>query len=235
MGISQVPAVTAAAGRKSQTFTSSGTFTAPTSSTYNGWVNVLCIGGGSGGGYSSSGRGGGFGAVISEKLVQVAAGGSVTVTVGSGGAGGTSGSTSGTAGGTSSFGALVSAAGGIQTGGSTKYGDFNGVTPNGGAAPGMLAYLGTSTLYTIPGQSGLYGYAGGGGCASQPSGSVNPDSSRGGAGGLGGGKGGSGSAGQAGITYGSGGGEGGQYYSGSFTNYNGGAGADGAVIVTWFE
>ena len=96
--------------KRQQVFTSSGTFT-PSAAllALGGWVEVLCVGGG-GGGYDAGGtiRTGGGGSNVVRRVVQVT--GNVTVTIGAGGTGGSSP----TAGGATSFGSLVSAAGGLS-------------------------------------------------------------------------------------------------------------------------
>lgn len=158
--------------KRQQIFTSSGTFT-PSSRLLElgGWVEVLCVGGGGGGYYPGSGNvrtGGGGGGVV-RSIVQVT--GIVAVTIGSGGTGGASP----TAGGTTSFGSLVSAAGG-QPGGST----FGGASGNGlvsqhagGAGAGgvgavaQLVFAGYYIWYLAGvvslGGPGLDGYGAGGG------------------------------------------------------------------------
>lgn len=98
-----------------QVFTSSGTFTVPAGVT-RALVEVL--GGGGGGGRTASedgsdfGTGGGGGGYARKVVTGLSAGGTVTVTVGTGGAKAGSGGTAGTDGGASSFGAHVSASGG---------------------------------------------------------------------------------------------------------------------------
>ena len=121
--------------KRQQIFTSSGTFT-PSASllALGGWVEVLCVGGGGGGYYPGSGTvmtGGGGGAVV-RRVVQVT--GNVTVTIGAGGTGGSSP----TAGGTTSFGSLVSAAGGSPGGTSVGGACGSGLISNhpGGAGAG---------------------------------------------------------------------------------------------------
>jgi hypothetical protein len=103
-----------------QVFTANGTFTVPSGITR---AIVEVVGGGGGGGrsisdnsteFATGGGGGGF----SKKIVtSLTPGGTVSVTVGTGGAKAASGGTAGTDGGTSSFGSHASASGG--TGGST--------------------------------------------------------------------------------------------------------------------
>ena len=98
------------------TFTSVGTtsWTAP-SSVYN--VEVLVVAGGGGGGGNNAGGqtpqgGGGGGGVIYRTFYPVTPGTAYTVTVGDGGAGGTSGSNPGTNGSNSVFDTLTAVGGG---------------------------------------------------------------------------------------------------------------------------
>ncbi|MCX8008274.1 MAG: hypothetical protein N3A54_01065 [Patescibacteria group bacterium] len=94
--------------KRQQVFTSSGTFT-PSARllALGGWVEVTCVGGGGGGYIGGDIRAGGSGGHVVRRIVQVT--GPVTVTVGAGGAGGSSPQQ----GGNSSFGTLVSAMGGL--------------------------------------------------------------------------------------------------------------------------
>lgn len=155
--------------KRQQAFTGSGTFT-PSSGLLarGGWVEVLCVGGG-GGGYSSGNvrTGGGGGAVV-RRVVQVSA--AVTVTIG---AGGTGGSTP-TAGGSTTFGALVSAAGGqpgsASTGGANGFGQpshCSGGCGAGGPAPAMGRMEASASTLLVravvsPGGAGWDGYGRGG-------------------------------------------------------------------------
>lgn len=97
-----------------QVFTSGGTFNVP-AGVSKVWVRLL--GGGQGGGYansSASAGSSGASADYVEDVVSVTPGGTVTVTIGSGGAGASSPG-DGTAGGDSSFGSLVVAKGGASS------------------------------------------------------------------------------------------------------------------------
>jgi hypothetical protein len=100
-------------GPRVQVFTSSGTFTVPTSVTA---VKVTVIGGGGGGagGNTASQQGywGGWGGVGIGWFTGLTSGGTVTVTVGAGGTAGAVNGSGGT-GGTSSFGAYLSCTGGV--------------------------------------------------------------------------------------------------------------------------
>lgn len=136
----------ASAQIQTQLFTAPGTWTKPSSCTQ---VRVTVVGGG-GGGFTGYGGIGG----LASAIVPVSA--PVTVTVGTGGAGGTSPAGSG---GTSSFGPAVSSTGGVGA----------GATPG---APGT----GTVTVGTVlkTGNAIItpYGYLGG--QADRPSGPGNP-------------------------------------------------------------
>lgn len=159
-----------------QTFTATGTWYRPP-----GIEHVLTIiagggGGGSGGEDAADGGGGGSGGVCKAEVVDVRGASSQTVTIGTGGAGGAFGA-NGSAGVASSFGALVTAAGGTA-GDKTTYSIAESSGPGGGH--GGMYFGGTGT-----GQAGGYGHLGAGGAA-------------GGVGGGGGGGGGSYGAGGAG-------------------------------------
>jgi hypothetical protein len=158
MGISQIPP---SAGVKPfvQTFTSTGTFTAP--STCN-MVEITLVGGGGGGGGAASASnnsirsgGGGGGGLVVKKRLSVTPGTSYTVTIGAGGSGGTN-LAAGSVGSDSSFGALATALGGGSgasrgassflgvprgTGGGT-WGNQNGVSGAGGGAGGSAMLYG---------------------------------------------------------------------------------------------
>ena len=152
-----------------QTFTASGTWTCPVSV---GWVDCLLVGGGGG---VNAYEGGGGGGAVKRQWLAVTGSTAYTVTIG---AGGTSG---GGTGGTSSFGALLSCAGGV--GGTTAvggasgsgvpggyysylsgwYGDGGGGGAGGPGGPGILAS--TSATWGGAGGAGLHGYGFGGGGA----------------------------------------------------------------------
>ena len=150
---------------------------------------VQCFGGGAGGGTSPGGGGGGAGGVALG-MVSVTPGQTITVTIGAGGAGGGGG-------GTSSFGAFMSATGGISPGAGYQ-GAVGGAGSGGSLA--LLGGAGSPGLGSVGGQvsggaGGSNAYGGGGvGGAFATSGSN---------GGLGGG--GGGGAGSAGTSPGPGG------------------------------
>ena len=126
-----------------QVFTSSGTFTVPSSVTK---IRVRVLGAGCGG--TNGGRGGcGGGYAFGE--FAVTPGAAYTVTIGAGGVGGASPS----AGGTTSFGALISATGGTTSAGGVgvggDYQSTGGVSANstasgGGASGSQLGNGGNS-------------------------------------------------------------------------------------------
>ena len=95
---------------KAQEFTASGTFT-PSSALLlaGGWVKVFLVGGGAGGGGTVNLGGGGGGQVIKDKFFQIT--GPISITIGAGGAGGTTGP--GSNGSASSFGSLLTSSGGM--------------------------------------------------------------------------------------------------------------------------
>jgi hypothetical protein len=147
-----------------QVFTSSGTFTVPTGITK---VKVTVVGGGGGGFVQAQGEnadvqiGGNAGGCAIEIISGLTPGGTVSVTVGGGGAGTNNGQfgtpTPGGTGGTSSFGAFCSATGG------------------GGGASGNGAGIGTGGQLNVSGGSGngigdpgTSIFAGGFGCGGFP-------------------------------------------------------------------
>jgi hypothetical protein len=242
-----------------QEFTSSGTWTKPASGNI---ALVQCWGGGGGGARASSssqGGGGGGGGFNQAWFPMASLGATVTVTIGTGGAGRTGSNGSGTAGNDSTFGTLLTAKGGA--GGTSTAGG------NGGREATILAassswdssasvngnwnsYLGdgganTKNVNCRDGDHGGYTFGGGGGnravtCTTSGTG-VGGGAIYGGGGGGGyqmaggtsqfGGNGGAGSAssGAAGSNGTAPGGGGGSGY-----NANAGSGADGRCRVTVF-
>lgn len=141
MGIAQIPIpVASSKTQKTQEFTSTTTWTAPTGVLA---VDVfLCgAGGGGGGSYGTTalGGGGGGGEVI-QKMITVVPGTSYTITIGAGGAGATADSGSnaaGSNGASSTFGALLTAVGGgggasTSTGGGINEGSPGSTTVSSG-------------------------------------------------------------------------------------------------------
>lgn len=232
-----------------QAFTASGTWTKPSGFSANSYVLVQAWGGGGGGGGGSvissgagAAGGGGGGAYNEAKFRLSDLGATVTVTVATAAAGGTTGGADGTNGGNTTFGTLLTAYGGA--GGAGAAGGGGSVNGNGGAGGGTMS-AGSSTTAGNPGPgtsgnpgtdsafggggagSGAGGRAGGKsawGGAGAPSGNAlgvaiaGNDSLYGGGSGAGG-SGGSGANGGLGIIYGGNGG------ASSAPNSDGGAGS----------
>ena len=183
-----------------QTFTASGTFAVPSGVTSLDSVLVIAGGGGGGGGHNGtiSGAGGGAGGLVFMPNHPVTPG-TITVTVGSGGAWGT-GEVSGTVGQDSSFGSggdpglnpsglLLTAKGGGYGGGRGANGGPGGSGGGGGGGnnhscaggPNNVGSGGPAIQPTQPGNSGAYGFGNGGGTG----GVNNVSGGGGGAGGAG--------------------------------------------------
>lgn len=155
-------------GSGKQLFTSSGTFTVPAGIT-KVWVSMSGGGGGGSNGYAIDtlyywGKGGGGAAAYLAKAVTVTPGADITVTIG---AGGTAGGP-GTAGGTTSFGSLLSCAGG-GGGGNASNGSPGAAGGAGGTAGGegcggssIFGAGGAYASVSLAGRPGA-GYGGGGG------------------------------------------------------------------------
>jgi len=173
-----------------QSFTSSGTFAVPSGLNNIGAVLVVAGGGGGAGGHCSGGGGGG--GLVYMPNYPVTSGGTITVTVGSGGSSGSTGQDSafGSPGdpGLGQGGALT-AKGGGSNGTSSGAGGSGG----GGKGPGGNTG-GTATQPTQPGNSGAYGFGnnggngsprGGGGGGAGAAGSNSHPTNHGGAAGAG--------------------------------------------------
>lgn len=208
-------------------FLASGTWTKPAGVT---WIYVEAIGGGGGGRSAAfSGNtctGGGGGEFTSQLMLASTVGATVSVTVGTGGAGGTVGGNDGSAGGTSSFGSVVTARGG--GGGQALSASFTVGIPgsSGSATPGaglLFPQAGFAGSSNGVGGNTIYGGAGGGGCNGSAT-RAGGTSTYGGAGGAGGTSGGVG-PGAAGSVPGGGGGASGDSVSAA------GAGGAGRVRV----
>lgn len=165
-GTAWTSATPAAGGfSNAQFFTASGTFTIPAGITK---VKVTVVGGGGGGGGNGPGSGGGAGGVAIKYITGLTPGGTVSVTVGNGGAGGATAGQSGATGGTSSFGAYCSATGGSGgassaaapgAGGTGSSGDLN---LQGGYGMSAYNYVDgcTTVTYAGPGGTNMFGGAG---------------------------------------------------------------------------
>ena len=159
-----------ASGPTTTSFTSSGTFAVPTGITS---ADVLVVAGGASGG-TWHGGGGGAGGLVFFPSYPLTASGTITVTVGCGGAAITQGmsNSKGNCGSPSVFGSpgdpgftptssVLTAQGG---GGGGHWGDSPGSAGgNGGGAGANNACGGNGTQPTQPGNSGAYGFGNGGG------------------------------------------------------------------------
>ena len=159
----------------SQTFTSSGTFTVPIGYTS---VTICMVGGGGGGGTDGrdNNAGGGYAGGIVTQTVAVTPGGSITVTIGTGGLGSLGINKVGAAGTVTSFGAVTANGG---AGGSGVYASSYNYKGNGASRVTCngIAYDGNSSIISF--YSGSATYYGG------QAGFGNGGSSRGGHGGVG--------------------------------------------------
>jgi len=177
----------------SQSFTSSGTFSVPSGVTT---VNVLVVAGGGAGHGTYHGAGGGAGGLIYRPGFPVTPGGTVSVTVGSGGTHPHSSAGSGPAsdpgrgeqssqlGQDSVFGTLTAKGGGRGGGNPSAFTNLSGGS-GGGTGQHHLPAGGTGTQPTQPGDSGTYGFGNPGGTANTP-GSWTSAGGGGGAGAAGG-------------------------------------------------
>ena len=210
-----------------QSFTSSGTFSVPSGIT--SMANVLVVAGGGGGGSPSGGGGGGAGGLVYMPGFPVTPGGTVTVTVGCGGARNGDGQDSafGSPGDPGlGQGGVLTAKGGGRGGAGGNGGSGGGINGNNGGVAG-----GSATQPTQPGNSGAYGFGNAGGPGLfDSSGSPTPS---GPGPGNGAGGGGAGAAGQGAhpSNHGGGGGEGKSYTIADGTTsvaYAAGGGGGGA-------
>jgi hypothetical protein len=183
-------------------FTASGTFSVPSGVTA---VDVLVVAGGGSGGQQHGG-GGGAGGLIYRPGFTVTPGGTVSVTVGCGGAASsTSYVPAPTAQGQDSvFGTLTAKGGGYgsygnEVGGVARNGSDGGSAGGGGHQSPSPTGNGTATQPTQPGDSGAYGFGnpggarvlpgaaggGGGGAGAAGQGGSQPNGDKGGDGGIG--------------------------------------------------
>jgi hypothetical protein len=190
-----------------QTYSNSGSYTVQAGVTQ---MEVELWGGGSGS-YASiastpsgGGSGGGY---ARRRITGLTPGQIVTVTVGAGGAGGTTGGANPSAGGTSSFGAYVSATGGSLNPLASASSPQNGATPSGVGVGGDVNIAGSAGQAGVLNQGGLGGAAPMGGCQNSGTWGLVGASPGGGASGAGTGN--------------------------SSTPYNGAPGAAGLVVVRW--
>lgn len=238
MGQSVFPVPSAGGGVKQmqQIITSTGTFTASTASGYKGTVEVLLVGGGGGAGgawVSTAGTGGGSGGCSIKRTITLDAGASVTVTIGSGGAGSQGSSGTPGAGVASTFGALLTAPGGNYCTRQNPAGGMSAGEGSGAGGKGAQSYSIYNSGWVpvsnaTPGYKGLHGFGAGGG------GGANFYGGTQGSGTDGSGNGGNYSAGFD-ATANTGGGGGGAAPDPSTPSFMGGAGGSGICIVSWFE
>ena len=211
-----------------QLFTTAGTFTVPAGVSS---LNVACFGGGGGGASLTSGGlwAGGPGAGVYVVINGLASGTAIPVTIGAGGAGGLESggaARNGATGGTTTFGSYI-----------TCFGGTGGNYPGGAGIKGSYSLGATVSLlsknagFLFGGGTGDYGYREYG---------TDPTSyeiySGGGGGGLNGGNSGNGPGKEptlrpekGGLAYG----PGNNGVDGVTTNFNGGNGGAGGVIVWW--
>jgi len=215
----------------SQTFDSSGTWTAP-AGIYS--ITVECWGGGGGGGgstrrQSNGGGGGGGGGYAKSTNISVTPGQSYQVTIGAGGTGGGQGA-NGRDGGSSSFNNNTVVASGGSGGG------VGNATP-GTAGAGGTNNTGDTTYNGGNGAAGTNPTGGGGGEGSGSTSNGNDASGSTGGSGTDGGDGGNGGAsstnGSAGTIPGGGGGGAGR--GRTFRGYSGGAGGAGRCIISYTD
>ena len=216
------------------TFTANGNWTAPVGVTS---VTVEAWGSGGGGGSAitannTKGGGGGGGGYSKKINIPVTPGNVYAYTVGPAGAGGTTGGVAATAGGNTTFNATTVVANGGSPGG-------NSTGPGLGGAAGAGGAVGTGDVGSIfrggnaSAGGGTPGGAGGGGAGTGGAGGDASGNTAGTGTATGGGNGGAGLAAQAAGNPGSvrGGGGGGGYRT--TANRAGGAGALGAVAITY--
>ena len=211
-----------------QTFTADGTYT-PTAGTTKVLVYVVGGGGAGGGvdgqGGSSDGKvavGGGGGGGGCAIAFVTSLGATETVTVGAGGTG-VSGANAGGSGGASSFGSHAVASGGSGGTGSTAAVPSNTRMTGGGSAGS-----GTTGDVQFTGTAGVYGTAGGTSSSEVQSGTGGSSFFGGGARGIG-----ADNNGRDGRNYGGGGS--GAAVNNLSTNYAGGDGADGIVVIYEYQ
>jgi hypothetical protein len=155
----KLPSLRPGFGSGVQSFTSSGNFVVPAGVTQ---AEIEVWGGGSGSYASVPGlaSGGGSGGGYARKLVSgLIPGQIVPVTVGAGGAAGSTGGASAGPGGTSSFGQFVNATGGSLNYLATTSAPENGATPPGIGVGGDVNFVGSAGQAGILNQGGLGGAA----------------------------------------------------------------------------
>ena len=145
-----------------QSFTASGTFSVPAG--VSNIEEVLVVAGGGSGG-AGKGGGGGAGGLVFMPSYPVTPGGTISVTVGDGGAPVSQpGSKNGNAGQDSVFGTLTAKGGGFGAGDVSNTGPAGGPGGSGGGGS-RGGGAGSATQPTQPGNSGAYGFGNAGGAA----------------------------------------------------------------------
>jgi hypothetical protein len=155
----KLPALRPGFGSGVQTFTSSGVFHIPAGVTQ---VEVEIWGGGAGSFASTPGlpSGGGSAGGYARRLVTgLIPGQGLPITVGSGGAGGTTGGAAAISGGASSFGQIVSATGGSLNYLASPAQPQNGGTPPGVGVGGDVNFTGSAGTAAVVNQGGMGGAA----------------------------------------------------------------------------
>jgi len=210
-----------------QTFTANGTYT-PTAGTTK--VLVYVVGGGGGGGgvdgqgsTKSAAGGGGGGGGTAMKLITSGLGATEAITIGAGGTAGASSAGTGGTGGTSSFGSHCSA-----TGGDGGIGGTAAVPSNANMRLGGAGGAGSSGDVNVTGETGKFSVIGGTStseaCSGEGGGSMFGGGTRSVQGDA---------AGNDGIGHGAGGS--GAVVTNLTSNYAGGAGHEGIVIVYEYQ
>jgi hypothetical protein len=191
-----------------QTYLNTGSFTVPAGVTQ---VEVEVWGGGSGTFASLSGipsGGGAGGGYAKKRITGLLTGQAIPVTIGAGGAAGSTGGAAASTGGTSSFGSYVSATGGSLNPLANVGSPQNGATPGGMGVGGDVNFAGSVGQAGVLNQGGLGGAAPMGGWQNSGTWGLPGTFPGGGASGAGTG-------------------------SGSTTPYNGATGSPGLVVVRW--
>ena len=157
MAVSKLNPVSGGVTQKVQEFTATGSFVTPSNCSA---IEILLVGGGGGGGSArcntgnKNGGGGGAGGQVRKQSLVVTPGTTYTVTIGAGGAGGTSAG-AGAKGSDSTFGALLTAMGGSPGGGSSDVtpGTYANTTINSGWNVGGPS-AGNDQLYLLTNAAG---------------------------------------------------------------------------------
>jgi len=161
--------------------TTTHTWTKPTNAK-KVFVQLWGAGGGGGRGNNFSAGGGGGGEYIEYWFDESSVSSTVTITIGSGGAGGATGGAGGATGGATSFGSYLTANGGL---GGDGQGGSDATGGSGGNKMGTVNGVYGAGVTSNPGQSGMYSAGGGGSYSNGGIGYQGGNSYFGGAGGGG--------------------------------------------------